>query len=120
MLGMDAAGTVKRVGSKVQRLRNGDRVAFAKPGGMCTNVRVQGDLPQLLPDSLSFEDGATIPLTFMAAYRSLVEVANLEKGERVLIHAAAGGMFELHPCPASYSCIVLNTMLIEKKDLVKQ
>ena len=94
VLGIDVAGTVARVGSNVKHLKVGDRVAFPKPGGMCTVTRVRGDLPQLLPDNMSFEDGATIPLVFMAAYQSLIETAHLSRGERVLIHSAAGGKFD--------------------------
>lgn len=95
-LGVDVAGTVKRAGSSVVRLKAGDRVAFPTPGGMCTIAQVSGDLPQLLPHNMSFEEGATIPLVFMAAYQSLVETAYLSKGERVLVHAAAGGKFDFH------------------------
>lgn len=90
-LGIDAAGVVRNVGSKTGRLKIGDRVAFPRPGKMSSVVRVRGDLPQLLPENMSFEDGASIPLVFMAAYRSLIEVAQLSKGESVLIRSAAGG-----------------------------
>ena len=92
-LGIDAAGVVRTVGSKVRRLKIGDRVAFSKVGAISNVVRVHGDLPQLLPENMSFEDGASIPFVFMAAYRSLVEVAQLSKGEVVLIHFSAGGKF---------------------------
>lgn len=93
-LGIDAAGVVRSVGSRVRRLRIGDRVAFPKVGAISNVVRVHGDLPQLLPENMSFEDGASIPFVFMTAYRSLVEVAQLSNGEFVLIHFSAGGKFE--------------------------
>lgn len=92
-LGIDAAGVVRTVGAKVRRLQIGDRVAFSKVGAISNVVRVHGDLPQLLPENMSFEDGASIPFVFMAAYRSLVEVAQLSNGEFVLIHFSAGGKF---------------------------
>lgn len=92
-LGIDAAGVVQNVGSKVRRLKIGDRVAFSKAGAISNVVRVHGDLPQLLPENMSFEDGASIPFVFMTAYRSLVEVAQLSNGEFVLIHFSAGGKF---------------------------
>lgn len=92
-LGIDAAGVVQNVGSKVRRLKIGDRVAFSKVGAISNVVRVHGDLPQLLPENMSFEDGASIPFVFMTAYRSLVEVAQLSNGEFVLIHFSAGGKF---------------------------
>lgn len=79
------------MGSSVERLKVGDRVTFMQPGSMRTTVRIHSKLAQKLPDSISYEDGAAIPLPFVAAYRSLVEVAGLLKGESVLIQTTAGG-----------------------------
>ena len=67
-------------------------VAFITPGAIATCVRVKRDLVHVLPKSMTLEDAATIPVVFMAAYQSLIETAHLTKGERVIIHSAAGGM----------------------------
>ena len=91
--GVDTAGEVVRLGSKVKNLRLGDRVAFAIQGAMRTRIRIHESVPQLLPDNMSFEDGTSVPLVFMAAYHSLIEMARVSRGERVLIHSAAGGKF---------------------------
>lgn len=91
-LGFDGAGYVKQTGSLVTTVKTGDRVAFAAPGAISTLARVKGDLVHVLPEGMSLEDGASIPLVFMAAYQSLMETARLSHGERVLIHSAAGGM----------------------------
>lgn len=72
-------------------------VAFAAPGAVATSIRVKLDLVHLLPKSMTLEDAASVPIAFMAAYQSLNETARLAKGERVLIHSAAGGM---RPIPA--------------------
>lgn len=90
-LGFDGAGCVKQTGSSVTAVKTGDMVAFATPGALSTVVRVKGGLVHVLPKGMSVEDGASIPLVFMAAYQSLVETARLSEGERVLIHSAAGG-----------------------------
>lgn len=67
-------------------------VAFAVSGAISTHVRAKSDLVHILPKGISLEDGASIPLVFMAAYQSLMETARLSQNERVLIHSAAGGM----------------------------
>ena len=101
-LGFDGAGIVKQTGYLVTAVKPGDTVAFATPGAISTLVKVKGDLVHVLPKGMSLEDGASIPLVFMAAYQSLMETARLSQGERVLIHSAAGGMltdpidFRLH------------------------
>ena len=92
-LGIEGAGYVRRTGSLVTAVKAGDPVVFTAQGAMSTLVRVKGDLVHVLPDGISLEDGASIPLVFMAAYQSLLETARLSQGERVLIHSAAGGMF---------------------------
>ena len=91
-LGFDGAGYVKQTGSAVNTVKAGDMVAFATPGAISTLVRVKSGLVHVLPNGMSLEDGASIPLVFMAAYQSLMETAHLSQGERVLIHSAAGGM----------------------------
>ena len=91
-LGFDGAGCVQQTGSSVNALKAGDMVVFAAPGAISSLIRVKGDLVHVLPTGMSLEDGASIPLVFMAAYQSLIETARLSQGERVLIHSAAGGM----------------------------
>ena len=90
-LGFDGTGCVMEIGSSVTAVKTGDRVAFAAPGAISTLVRVKANLVHVLPTGMSLEDGASIPLVFMAAYQSLIETARLSHGERVLIHSAAGG-----------------------------
>ena len=91
-LGFDGAGYVRHTGSAVTTVKAGDMVAFATPGAISTLVRVKSGLVHVLPQGMSLEDGASIPLVFMAAYQSLMETAHLSQGERVLIHSAAGGI----------------------------
>ncbi len=101
-LGVEGAGCIKQVGSSVTTAKPGDMVAFITPGAIATCVRVKRDLVHVFPKSMSVEDAATVPVAFMAAYQSLIERANLAKGERVLIHSAAGGTFSklaLWECP---------------------
>ncbi|KAF4594413.1 polyketide synthase [Ophiocordyceps camponoti-floridani] len=90
-LGYEAAGIIIGTGAKVTRLSVGDRVLCLRPAVMRTRIRTNQWHVHLLPACLSIENGVTIPVAYATAYRCLVEVARLEKGETVLIHAAAGG-----------------------------
>ena len=90
-LGFDGAGYVTKLGSAVTDIKVGDIVAYAAPGAISTYSRVKRNLVHVLPKGMSVEDGASIPLVFMAAYQTLMETAHLSQGERVLIHSAAGG-----------------------------
>lgn len=89
--GHEASGIVTRVGPKTTELSCGDRVIFIGPGAMRTHIRAHESCVQRLPDNMSFEQGVSLPIAYATAYRALVEVARLERGESVLIHAAAGG-----------------------------
>lgn len=91
VFGHEAAGIVRRVGSKTTRFSPGDRVVYIGPGAMRTHIRSHESAIHRLPDSMSLEEGVSIPIAYATAYQSLVEVARLQKGESVLIHAAAGG-----------------------------
>ena len=82
---------MKQTGSAVSTVKVGDRVAFVAPSAISTLARVKEGLVNALPDAISLDHGASIPIVFMAAYQSLIETARLSRGERVLIHSAAGG-----------------------------
>lgn len=91
-LGVDVSGVVTRVGSAVSSISVGDRVMTSSCNTFATFVRfpMQGVIP--IPDDMSFEDAASMPLIFLTAYYALVTVGRLQPGETVLIHAAAGGV----------------------------
>jgi NADPH:quinone reductase-like Zn-dependent oxidoreductase/acyl carrier protein len=91
-LGMECAGTVVRVGAKVQGLRPGDRVAAFASGAFASHVVVPSFAVMRLPDGLPLEDATTIPVAFLTAYYSLVHLAHLGRGQTVLVHGAAGGV----------------------------
>ena len=93
VLGYEVGGEVESVGEGVEGHKVGDRVmAGTRFGGQAELVTVPAD--QLLPlhKKLSFEQGAAFPVNYGTAYAALVIMAGLKEGERVLIHAAAGGV----------------------------
>ncbi|MBI4662865.1 MAG: amino acid adenylation domain-containing protein [Verrucomicrobia bacterium] len=91
-LGIECAGTITRVGQNVTGLRVGDGVVAAGTGSFQSFVTRPASLVLPKPPALSFEEAATIPGAFVTAYYALCHVAGLGEGERVLIHAASGGV----------------------------
>lgn len=95
-LGNEAAGYVSRIGSKVTNVQVGDRVVYMNGlvdgGCLKTFGRQVADAVVKLPDSVSFEDAASLPCVYSTAIHGLYDIAHLSEGESVLIHAAAGGV----------------------------
>lgn len=92
--GFEVAGTVEAVGAGVDWLRVGERVmASTFPGGgYAEKVAIPADRALPIPAEMSFEDAAALPVNYLTAYQALTYMAHLRRGERVLIHAAAGGV----------------------------
>ncbi|KAI0596521.1 hypothetical protein F4775DRAFT_594205 [Biscogniauxia sp. FL1348] len=91
-LGYDSSGIITAVGRNVKGFAVGDKVAALAVGSFTNVHRVEAHRVFRLPSGLSFEDGASIPLAYATAYHALVDIAHLSKGQRVLIHSAAGGV----------------------------
>ena len=94
VIGYEVAGEVESIGDGVEGYEAGDRVvAGTRFGGYAELVSVPAEGQVLrLPESLTFEQGAAIPVNYATAYAGLVIMGGLRKGDRVLIHAAAGGV----------------------------
>jgi NADPH:quinone reductase-like Zn-dependent oxidoreductase len=93
VVGYEVAGTVAAVGDGVDASRIGERVlAGTRFGGYAEIVNVAATDSVALPDSLSFEQGAAVPVNYATAWAALHGYGSLRRGERVLIHAAAGGV----------------------------
>lgn len=91
-IGLECSGVVTAAGRSVQSLTVGDRVCGLTRGGYSNSARVPQTMVTRIPDNLSFTAAASIPIIFCTAYYSLIDIARLEPGESVLIHAAAGGV----------------------------
>jgi myxalamid-type polyketide synthase MxaB len=91
-LGSECAGEVVALGSGVEGLKVGDAVVAVTPGSFSTFVTTQADFVVYKPANLSFEEAVTIPIPFITAYYTLHRLGKMQAGERVLIHAAAGGV----------------------------
>ncbi|OBJ85380.1 zinc-binding dehydrogenase [Mycobacterium asiaticum] len=93
VVGYEVAGTVAAVGDGVDPGRVGERVlAGTRFGGYAEIVNVAAADAVALPDSTSFEQGAAVPVNYATAWAGLHGYGSLRAAERVLIHAAAGGV----------------------------
>jgi NADPH:quinone reductase-like Zn-dependent oxidoreductase len=98
ILGMDLAGVVETVGPDVKTFHPGDEVCgFAGSigglqGSLATFAAIDADLLALKPTNLSMREAAALPLVFITAWEGLVDRAQVHAGQKVLIHAGAGGV----------------------------
>ncbi len=91
-LGSECSGVVTGVGEGVTELKPGDEVIGIAPKTFGKYVTTLANLIVPKPSNISFEDGATIPITYLTAYYAMHYLGRLQKGERILIHAGAGGV----------------------------
>lgn len=128
ILGCDGAGVVEAVGSEVKRFRVGDEVYFcnggigAHQGNYAEFTTVDERFVAAKPKSVSFIEAAAAPLVLITAWEALYERGRLEPGDKVLIHAGAGGVghvaIQLAKLKGADVCTTVSSQ--EKVDFVKQ
>jgi NADPH:quinone reductase-like Zn-dependent oxidoreductase len=125
ILGYDVAGVVEEVGGGVTWLRVGDEVLGmpkfpVQPGGYAEYVAAPSRQFVKKPSALSFEQAAGLPLAALTAWQGLVDTGRLSAGQRVLVHAAAGGVGHLAVQIAkSLGAYVIGTASAPKHDFVR-
>ena len=92
IFGDEVGGIVRSVGSDVTHIAPGDRVFGLAVFGLSTRTMARGGDMLRIPGKLTFEEAATIPVVFMTSWHALKNVAHLRAGERILVHAGAGGV----------------------------
>ena len=92
IFGDEVSGIVKAVGPDIDHLAPGDRVFGLAVFGLATETLARGGDVRRIPAALSFEEAATLPVVFMTSWHALRNVARVCKGERILVHAGAGGV----------------------------
>jgi len=96
--GWDAAGTVESVGANVTKFKTGDRVyaycrkPVVKWGAYAEYISLDEAFVALAPKRFSLAEAAAVPLVALTAWQALFGIAKLKSGDRVLIHAGAGGV----------------------------
>ena len=91
--GAEVAGIVSAVGAEVDGFRVGDRVLATVPyGAFAEQVVTPARAAWRMPDGMTFEEGAALPIVYPTSYAALVLRAAIRPGETLLVHAAAGGV----------------------------
>ncbi|GAM17140.1 hypothetical protein SAMD00019534_003150 [Acytostelium subglobosum LB1] len=92
-IGDEFAGVITAVGDNVSQFQVGDQVfGMHMARSMCSHITCPTDLVFPMPKGLTAAEATTIPITFLTAWYSIVVQAKLQKGEKILIHSAAGGV----------------------------
>ncbi|KAJ5683110.1 type I iterative polyketide synthase [Penicillium macrosclerotiorum] len=91
-IGIECSGIVSSVGKNVSHLSVGQRVMALPLGGYSTYARCKATSAAPIPVNMTFEVAATVPVVFCTAYYALFDLGQLQQGERILIHAGAGGV----------------------------
>lgn len=94
LIGHDCAGIVKRLGpnTELSKLQIGDRVCCISKGRFASRSRAFWTSVAKIPETMSWEEAASLPIAYGTAYIALIDVARLTKDDKVLIHAASGGV----------------------------
>ena len=91
--GYEVSGVIRAIGPDVERHNVGDRVvALTGFGGYAEQVVVSEERAWTLPDNVSFDAAAAMPVTYLTAHHMLVHLGNFREGDSVLVHHAAGGV----------------------------
>ena len=90
--GLEGSGVVEAVGANITALKKGDEVYGIVSGGYAEYALASANDVQPKPGELTFEEAASIPMGFLTAWGALIDTANVQAGQRILIHGAAGGI----------------------------
>lgn len=124
ILGHDVAGTVLAVGKNVRQFAVGDdvfaRVRDGRIGTFAEKIAIHQDDVAKKPSNISMTDSAGLPLVALTAWQALVEIAGVKAGQKVLIHAGAGGVGTMAIQIAKYlGAFVATTTSTANVDFVK-
>jgi len=92
VLGMECGGIIEKVGAGVTAFKPGDRVMARTRGSHAEKVLADARKVMLLPETLSFEEGAAIPVGWHTAWHAIVTMGNVQPGMKVLIEAVASSV----------------------------
>uniref|UniRef100_A0A1A8PKC3 Vesicle amine transport protein 1 homolog (T. californica) n=1 Tax=Nothobranchius rachovii TaxID=451742 RepID=A0A1A8PKC3_9TELE len=122
-MGMEGSGVIEAVADDVKDRKVGDRVIAMDRCGMWQElVVVLAKRTYPMPDEMSFEEAAALPINYMTAYMMLFEMANLRPGKSVLIHMAAGGVgiAATQLCQTVQDVTVFGTASASKHETISQ
>jgi synaptic vesicle membrane protein VAT-1 len=122
VIGYEVAGVVDQIGANVVGLKVGDRVlAMPRFGGYSDTVMLPAIQVQPMPDNMTFDEGAALPVAYLTAHHAMHYTGTLHRGSRVLIQSVAGGVgLAALQLAKARDCIVYGTCSPSKFDFVKE
>lgn len=123
VLGYEVSGVVDGVGAGVTSLKDGDRVtSMCRFGGQATMICVPASQARRIPDAMSFDEAAALPVNYLTAYQMLFWTAPIRPGMTVLIHMAAGGvgLAAIQLCKTVENVTMLGTSSPGKHDFLRK
>jgi alcohol dehydrogenase len=125
ILGNDLSGVVKAVGSRVTRFKPGDeiyaRLDKDRIGSFAEEALVRESAAALKPTNTTHEEAASLPLVGLTCWQAFVDIARLERGQKILIHAGSGGIGTFAIQLAHHlGAVVATTTSARNAELVKQ
>jgi synaptic vesicle membrane protein VAT-1 len=121
VIGYEASGIVDQVGPGVSEHKVGDRVfAMPKFGGYTDTLVVSTDKVFPMPDKMTFEEAAALPVVYVTAYDMMLFTGNLRPGSSILIHSAAGGVgLAAIQIAKTRGCTIFGTASPSKHDFLR-
>ncbi len=121
VIGYEAVGRVEKIGSSVKKIKVGDRVlAFSRFGGYASHVLTPEIAAIPIGDSVAASKALALSVQYSTAWYALEECLNLHPGDRVLIHAAAGGVgTALIQMAKRRGCMIAGTASSHKLEYLK-
>ena len=92
LIGQECSGIVSRTGELTTEIKVGDRVCAFSAGCIANHARCRASSSICIPEDMPFDLAATLPIVYCTAYYSLIDIGRLSSGDKILIHAAAGGV----------------------------
>ena len=120
--GYEVSGIITEIGDNVENLKIGDRViAMTGFGGYAEEVIVGSNRIIPIPNNMSFDQAAAMPVTYGTAYHMLVHLGGIKEGDSILIHHAAGGVgtAAAQICKSFGAEIIIGTASKSKKEFVE-
>jgi NADPH:quinone reductase-like Zn-dependent oxidoreductase len=122
VIGYEVSGVIDQVGKGVSDFAAGDRVlAMPRFGGYTDTVVLPAAQAVKMPDAMSFEEGAALPVVYSTAHHALIYTGTLHPGSKLLIHSVAGGVgLAALDLAKTKSCVIYGTCAKSKFDFVKE
>ena len=122
VIGYEVAGTVDRIGKDVTKFAEGDRVmGIPYFGGYTDTLCIGQDQCFKLPEKMSFEEGAALPVVYGTAFNMMLFCGNLRQGSTILLHSAAGGVgLAVIDIARTHNCTVIGIASSGKHAFLKE